>query len=76
MNGSDGDAQTKAMLLSLSARVKSLEAAVAQLQEPAIDRAHRGLAELADKIDGENPDRVPGNYVSELEARKRLARVE
>ena len=46
----DGDAQTKKMLLSLSARVKTLEAAVAQLQEPDTGRATRGLAELTAKL--------------------------
>ena len=69
-------AALQATVKDLSARLVQLEVKVARLSEPALDRAARGLAEMADKIDAANPDRVPGNSVEQLEARKRLTDVE
>ncbi len=61
-------------LLSLSARMKTLESAVARLSEKPTDHAARGLAEASDRLDVQNPDRVPGNAVAELEARESTGR--
>lgn len=60
-----------AVVAALSARVAMTEARLDALETPSQDRAAHGLAELADQIDTENPDRVPGNAVAELEARKK-----
>lgn len=66
---SDGDSFTKKTLLSLSARVKTLESTVARLSEKSENPA-RALAALADKIDAATPGRVRGCETEKLEARK------
>ena len=78
--GADGRAMAalQAKVSDLGARLVQLEAKVDALENPEspVDRNARSLAEMSDKIDGENPERVPGNSVAELEARKRLTAVE
>ena len=78
----DGAAKDKRATETLQATVKDLSARVTQLEarvntcEPAIGRAHRGLAELTDKLDANTPGKVPAYESDKLEARARLTAVE
>ena len=76
--------ETDRAILALQATVKDLSARLAIAEsrldalenpESPLDRGRRGLAELQDKIDKDNPDRVPGNSVAEL-SRQRLTDVD
>lgn len=66
----------QATVKDLSARLVQLEAKVAGLSEPALNRAARGLAEFQDRIDAETPGKVPAYESDKLESRKRLTDVE
>ena len=58
-----------ARVADLSARLAMAESTLDALENPA-DRASRGLAALADRIDADTPGRVPGYETEKLEARK------
>ena len=55
----------------LQGQLKALGNRVVALENPEsdMDRAHQGLAEMADKVDAATPGKVPGHSVAELAKR-------